>query len=159
MSNYRKDCLGLCCCAEDSYFFCKGKMVSVQQREYIGNVQVPIGDNVSFSSRRSADVVAIRHAIAKRSILERCCGFRIGPVVLSKMGRTVILFLYLLAFCIGAYGVSEMDIYFDDMLFVSKSSDLYKWFNLNEQYFTRGTWVPTQIFVQNTEVPFDTTAI
>jgi len=28
VSNYRKDCLGFCCCSEDSYFFCKGKLVS-----------------------------------------------------------------------------------------------------------------------------------
>ena len=29
ISNYRKDCLGLCCCADDSIFFCKGKLVSL----------------------------------------------------------------------------------------------------------------------------------
>ena len=108
VSNYRKDCLGFCCCSEDSYFFCKGKLVSQAQREYIGNVPVPIGDNVSLSSMRSADVQAIKQAVAKRSLLEKWCGFRMGPIVLSKMGRTVVLFVYGIALCIAAYGISEV---------------------------------------------------
>ena len=39
VSNFRKDCLGACCCAEDSIFFCKGKLVSQAQREYLNNFQ------------------------------------------------------------------------------------------------------------------------
>jgi hypothetical protein len=63
------------------------------------------------------------------------------------MGRTVVLFVYGIALCIAAYGISEVEIYFDEMLFVSKNSDLYEWFTLNDKYFTGGTWAPTEIFV------------
>ena len=62
---------------------------------------------------------------------------------MSKIGRTVILFFYLIVFCIAAFGVSEVQIHFDEMLFVSKHSDVYKWFNANEEYFAGGTWTPT----------------
>jgi len=58
-------------------------------------------------------VQAIRNAIMKRSLMEKCCGFRLGPVVLSKIGRSVILFSYVLAVAIAAYGVSEVKVFFD----------------------------------------------
>jgi len=42
---------------------------------------------------------------------------------------------------------------------VSKSSELYQWFQLNEEYFTGGHYEPTQIFVQNSTVKFDSVAL
>ena len=44
---------------------------------------------------------------------ERCCGLKCAPIVLSKIGRIVILFLYILAIAIAAFGVSKVEVYFD----------------------------------------------
>lgn len=79
--------------------------------------------------------------------MEKCCGMKFGPIILSKVGRIIIIFLYALAIAIASFGVSRLEVFFDQMLFVSKESELYDWFVANENYFTTGTWAPTEIYV------------
>ena len=45
--------------------------------------------------------------------MERCCGMCVGPIVLSKVGRIVILFLYTLAIAIAGFGVTKLEVFFD----------------------------------------------
>ena len=46
------------------------------------------------------------------------------------------------------------------MLFVSKESDVYDWFITNEKYFlTTGTAVPTEVYVNNESVDFNSIAL
>ena len=100
-----------------------------------------------MASIRSGEAFAIMTAIKKRSILEKCCGMKIAPIILSKIGRFVTFCLYLLFLITAAILISQLDIYFDQLLFVSKESEIYEWFAANEKYFTTGTLVPTEIYV------------
>lgn len=38
--------------------------------------------------------------------MERCCGMKIGPFVLSKVGKIAILILFLIAIALAIFGVS-----------------------------------------------------
>lgn len=53
---------------------------------------------------------------------------KIGPFVLSKKGKIVILGLYALAVVLAGISVTQLEIFFDKMLFVSKDSEIYEWF-------------------------------
>ena len=86
-------------------------------------------------------------AIRKRSILEKCCGMKIAPVILSKIGRFMTICIYLLFMVAAGFFIFRLDIYFDQLLFVSKESEIYEWYAANEKYFTTGTLVPTEIYV------------
>lgn len=39
VSAFRKDCMGVCFCADDSLFFCRGKLVSQAQQDYVYKYQ------------------------------------------------------------------------------------------------------------------------
>lgn len=47
----------------------------------------------------------------------------------------------------AGFFIFRLDIYFDQLLFVSKESEIYEWYAANEKYFTTGTLVPTEIYV------------
>ena len=63
------------------------------------------------------------------------------------MGRIFIIFALLIMLVLAAFSISQVEIFFDKMLFVSKTSELHKWFIANEEYFTSGTWEPTELYV------------
>lgn len=87
-------------------------------------------DNISQagSSLRSGETLAIDRAITKRSIMEKCCGNKVGPIVLSKMGRVIVLSFYVLAIALAGFGISHLEVYSDQMFFVSKDHELYQYF-------------------------------
>ena len=80
--------------------------MSQAQREYLSNMSAI--ENASFGSslRSAGENHEIVQAIRKRSIMERCCGMKIGPVVMSDVGKIVTLFVFLIAIGIAAFGVS-----------------------------------------------------
>jgi len=76
--------------------------------------------------------------------------------VLSRVGRILILLMFVLMVAIAAFGISSVEVFFDQVLFVSESSQLNKWFQANEKYFTSGTLDPTEFYVYNNELDFST---
>ena len=53
---------------------------------------------------------------------EKCCGLKFGHLVLSRVGRTLISFKFVLMVVAAAFGISQVEVYFDQVLFVSESS-------------------------------------
>ena len=48
--------------------------------------------------------------------------------MLSKMGRVIVLSFYVLAIALAGFGISHLEVYSDQMFFVSKDHELYQYF-------------------------------
>jgi len=149
----RRDCFGLCVCKETSLFCCRGLFVSRSQHLYQKCSSSAIADESAAKSTPALPESkslrrALSHFISQKSCVERCCGKVMAPILLTNVGRVVVLVLYIAALGASAFGVQSLQIYLSQLLFVSKSSELSQWFDANEKYYTQGTWVPTTIFVE-----------
>ena len=77
---------------------------------------------VVHDSGRSDGTALTHKAIKKSPPIDRCCGYLVAPIVLNKVCRYIILFLYLLLVAGACFLATDIQIYFSDLDFVSEQS-------------------------------------
>lgn len=78
---------------------------------------------------------------------EKCLGRFVAPVVLSTVGRIVLLVIYVGLLAMMIYGATQVKIHFEIQFFIGKESVAYEWFAANEKHFNVGI-APTNVFIE-----------
>ena len=69
-----------------------------------------------------------------------------APLILSNVTRILLLFIFGVLIGGAVYQCLKLEIYYTKMYFVSDRSEINKWFDLNEKYFSVGG-APTITYV------------
>ena len=122
----KKECCGLCFCAEDSIICCKGYFLSKTQRDF---TEIKLSPEAELKAKTVYDKSdAATRVSLSASTTEQLLGRFFAPYVLSTPGRIVFTIIYLTWTGIAIYGATQIRIHFDIQYFVSKESDSYGWF-------------------------------
>ena len=60
---------------------------------------------------------------------------RFAPALLSKRGKSSIIFIYFLFICGAVYGISKVEIAFGVEYFVNEDSKIYDYMQAKKEYF------------------------
>ena len=146
----QKECCGGCACKEDTIICCKAKFLSPKQREYSGL-------EYSAKEKEAMDKEAAKYAndpavltVLKASMTERGLGKFFAPVVLHKIGRIVILVIFLVWTGISCYGLSQLEVKFTFDDFLTEDTEAYDYVQADKFYFPAGGSV-TDCYLESTE--------
>ena len=62
----------------------------------------------------------------------------VAPKLLHDVSRIFCLIVYLVFICLAFYQASQIRVYFTNQYFVSESSDIKRFFEVEEKYFKAG---------------------
>lgn len=72
------------------------------------------------------------------SATERFLAEKFAPALLSRSGKSSVLFIYCVLILISIYGVSQIKIAFGVEFFINEDSKIYEYFQAEKEYFRTG---------------------
>ena len=127
------ECCGACCCEETTFLCCCGFFSTPKQKEYCDVILTE--KQVANAKAEYDNASPAMRTVLKASATERCLGKYFVPVILSNIGRIVVLVVYVAMISVAAYGCSELRVHFDIKFFLSERSVIWSWYEANERYF------------------------
>ena len=129
----RKECCGLCFCKENSFLFCRGKLLSGPQKKFSGILEIQQSNPVkkeNINESKDATVVA--------SQTEKFLIQKVAPILLNKKSKTAVLILYAVFTAICIYGCLQFETYFSLDLLVNEGYKNYPYYQVRDKYFSLG---------------------
>lgn len=85
---------------------------------------------------------------------ERCLGKYFAPYVLHKIGKYVILGLYFVMVVIFIIGATQVRLHFEIDYFISESSVIFTYFQLNKKYYSTAGDETIQTYIDNANIDY-----
>lgn len=90
----------------------------------------------SVGKAAEQEEVSVSKVVA--SATEQFLAKKFAPALLSKRGKSSIIFIYLMLICCAVYGISKVEIAFGVEYFINEDSKIYDYMKTEKEYFRSG---------------------
>ena len=110
----RRECCGLCFCKENSFLFCRGKLLSESQQKFSGIFQI-----AQSNPTETEKIDDCKDTTVVASQTEKVFIQKVAPILLNKKSKIAVLIIYAVFTAICIYGCLQFKTYFSTDLLVN----------------------------------------